>query len=251
MIHENLNTLENTEYNLARLTPTYRDCHYLVLSDLRLALDAFQTDQQMTVLDFGCGGSPYRALFPRADYRRADFVDLTNLDYVIGADSRVAEQSEHFDMILSTQVLEHVPDPAAYLRECHRLLKKDGLLLCSTHGSYEDHGCPYDFHRWTADGLQMAVQNADFRIRSISKLTSGPRALMFLVESYCSVVRFPRSSVGGLAWRLVRRAISHGRVGFHALCDRRFSQNRVVDAASPGHTIYIGLLVCAERSADV
>ena len=30
----------------------------------------------------------------------------------------------------------------------------------------------------------MAVQNANFRIRSISKLTTGPRALMFLVESY-------------------------------------------------------------------
>lgn len=248
MSHESLNTLENTEYNRCRLAPTYGDCLYLHLSDLRLALDAFKTDRQITVLDFGCGGSPYRALFPRADYRRADFADLTNLDYVIDADSRVTERSEHFDMILSTQVLEHVPDPTAYLSECHRLLKNGGLLLCSTHGIYEDHGCPYDFHRWTADGLRLALQNADFRIRSISKLTTGPRALMFLVENYRNAVTFPRSALVGLGWRLVCRAIDYGLARFHALCDSQFSRNRVVDAASPGHAIYVCLQVCAEKT---
>ena len=248
MSHESLSTLESAEYNRCRLAPAHGDPHhYLHLSDLRLALDAFKTETQITVLDFGCGGSPYRALFPNADYRRADVVDVANLDYAIDAESRVMEQPEKFDLILSTQVLEHVPEPAAYLNECHRLLKKGGLLLCSTHGIFQDHGSPYDFHRWTADGLRKALENGDFRIRNILKLTTGPRALMFLVENYRNTVRFPRMSLVGLGWRLLRRAINYDLSGFHALCDKQFSLNRVVDAASLGHAFYVCLLVCAEK----
>jgi SAM-dependent methyltransferase len=249
MKHENLNTLEDTKYNRARFAPTCGDSsHYLHLSDIRLALEPFKTEREIDILDFGCGGSPYRGLFPRAVYRRADFASLTNLDYVIDSDSGVSEQGERFDMILSTQVLEHVPNPGGYLKECNRLLKKGGVLLCTTHGTYEDHGCPFDFQRWTADGLRMLVQNANFKIRSVLKLTTGPRALMFLVENYCHTVKFSRRTAVGLGWRLVERAISRNRASFHSLCDRTFATNRVVHDEVPGHAIYLCIQICAEKT---
>jgi ubiquinone/menaquinone biosynthesis C-methylase UbiE len=34
-----------------------------------------------------------------------------------------------FDIITLWDVLEHTPDPKAMLQECHRLLKRDGLLV--------------------------------------------------------------------------------------------------------------------------
>jgi SAM-dependent methyltransferase len=37
-----------------------------------------------------------------------------------------------FDVVLSFQVIEHVPDPPRYLAEVRRLLTKDGLLLLAT-----------------------------------------------------------------------------------------------------------------------
>jgi SAM-dependent methyltransferase len=42
---------------------------------------------------------------------------------------------DRFDAVCMFQVLDHVPDPAALLRECRVVLKPGGLLLCVTHDS--------------------------------------------------------------------------------------------------------------------
>jgi SAM-dependent methyltransferase len=39
--------------------------------------------------------------------------------------------SETFDVIFCTQVLEYLPEPAAAVRELHRVLKPDGIALLS------------------------------------------------------------------------------------------------------------------------
>lgn len=57
-------------------------------------------------------------------------------------------------MILSTQILEHVEDPAQHLRKYHRTLRNDGLLILSTRG-YRAHRIDlHDFWRWTSEGLK-------------------------------------------------------------------------------------------------
>ena len=63
-------TLAGERYNRARLRPIPGEPDYLHLRDLRDALAPFATNDPIRILDFGCGGSPYRTLFPNADYRR-------------------------------------------------------------------------------------------------------------------------------------------------------------------------------------
>lgn len=59
-----------------------------------------------------------------ADLDHAEVHLVEDVDLPFGDDS--------FDVVESTDVIEHVSDPARYLRELHRVLRSDGLVLLST-----------------------------------------------------------------------------------------------------------------------
>jgi SAM-dependent methyltransferase len=187
-----LQTLEQPGYVRLRLDPKPGDADYLHLSDLLKALELYRSADAIWILDYGCGGSPYRSLFPNSHYRRADFANMANLDYVLDNDCRIDERDAVFDLILSTQVAEHVSDPAGYFAECARLLKLGGTLLCTTPGTYPEHGCPYDFQRWTADGLARDVKAAGLEVDRVLKLTTNGRALFYLMQRFSGWLDSPR-----------------------------------------------------------
>ena len=54
------------------------------------------------------------------------------IDYRATSAEALAEAGESFDAVLNMEVVEHVPDPAAYLAACARLVKPGGLMACST-----------------------------------------------------------------------------------------------------------------------
>lgn len=242
---------ENT-YVRQRLKPEHGDPHYLHLSDLRCALDLVpRPDLSARLLDYGCGGSPYRELFPAQVYHRADFVGFPNLDYELSENSTISAPKDSYDIILSTQVLEHVQSPSTYLGECYRLLRPGGKLILSTHGTYEDHGCPYDFHRWTADGLKIALEKAGFRVLTLRKLTCGVRALVYLACIMQRKLVTPDRTLLGLGLRVLQRILRNYPREINSFCDRAFpATDRISEITSDtyGPNFYISLLVEAEKS---
>lgn len=90
------------------------------------------------VLDLGAGSCPYRSLFSHCEYRAQDFAQLQGaqlryggygaIDYVCDA-SAVPVGDASFDAVLCTEMLEHVPDPIAVIREIARILKPGGKLI--------------------------------------------------------------------------------------------------------------------------
>jgi SAM-dependent methyltransferase len=54
-----------------------------------------------------------------------------------------------FDAVICSELLEHVPDPAAGLREAYRVLHKGGTLLICVPFLHRIHGDPYDYGRYT------------------------------------------------------------------------------------------------------
>ena len=54
-----------------------------------------------------------------------------------------------FDAVICSELLEHVPDPLAVLREVYRVLRAGGTLLVCVPFLYRIHGDPYDFGRYT------------------------------------------------------------------------------------------------------
>ena len=235
----------SSEYLRERQQPRPGDNMYLHLSDLLLGLkQTMSGTQPKRVLDYGCGGSPYRFLFPQASYIRADLPHIDGLDHIIKPDGSVDVSSGTVDLVISSQVLEHVPDPAVYLAECHRVLEPGGSLLLSTHGLFPDHGCPYDFQRWTADGLSRAVLTAGFKIESLKKMTSNKRALAFYQDLYSRFLKKNKKTLFGFIYWMLHLAITQRRAYYHRWCDEYLSDCRVVDASS-NHGFYVGLIVKA------
>lgn len=117
------------------------------------------------MLDYGCAARPYRSLLPSGvEYVGADLDGNLEADVTIGEDGRLPCEDAEFDAVLSTQVLEHVDDPVAYLAECARVLKPGGTLMLSTHGLMYYHRDPEDYWRWTSSGLVRVVESANFSV---------------------------------------------------------------------------------------
>lgn len=239
--------LEETTYLRRRLDPRPGDPHYLHLSDLRLALEQARNRHPCRILDFGCGGSPYRSLFAGSPYHRADLPGPSGLDFIIDERSRLPVPDGCYDLVLSTQVLEHVPSPEDYLAECFRVLRPGGQLLLTTHGTFYDHGSPHDYQRWTADGLQSQIKQAGFQVHKVKKLTTGPRALLLLLEHFQTTLLSARWNWGGVCLRLLRIPFRFRLPVFHRFLDKAFDRHRVVDARKPEHGFYIAILVTAVR----
>jgi SAM-dependent methyltransferase len=107
---------------------------------VRAALELLRTPPSAQVLDVGCGtGANLRLL---ADY---GFLDVTGLDRSEDAIRWCAEKGlpevtsgdlcdlpfpdAHFDLVLATDVLEHIDDEAAALSELRRVLRPGGTLM--------------------------------------------------------------------------------------------------------------------------
>jgi SAM-dependent methyltransferase len=159
----------------SRLRPPAFHSRWYHLSALRNVLaEEFKTamgerGSSQTLVDLGCGSMPYREIFQHLvdRYIGVDLPGNLQADLHFGQDGRAPLEDAVVDIILSSQVLEHVPAPRAYLQEAHRLLKPGGLLFLSTHGYWMYHPDPTDFWRWTGEGLRMEIERAGFRIAHI------------------------------------------------------------------------------------
>jgi SAM-dependent methyltransferase len=97
------------------------------------------------VLDVGGRIQPYRALlngregkYVAVDMRRSPRVS------VLAAAEEIPLRSEQFELVICTQVLQYVADPARAIAEIFRLLKPGGHLLMSVPAAYprdSEHEC--------------------------------------------------------------------------------------------------------------
>ncbi len=214
---------------MSRLKPSFFSDRYYFLTRLRKQMEQIIGERVrprdgMLIIDLGCGDMPYRPLFERngARYVGIDLVcnDVADLHASVEDSLPLAEGS--VDVVLSTQVLEHVPEPTRYLSEIRRILKPDGLVIISTHGYWMYHPHPTDFWRWTGPGLRKLVADAGYRVlecRGIMGLASTGFHLM----QDGLLAHFPR---------IVRRTIAPLTQGLVALADNLSSDRERENDAS-------------------
>ncbi len=141
----------------------------------RVVLQHARVEPGQTVVDIGCGTRPYQSLFRQLglEYIACDLDG--DCDIVIEPQYPIPLEDACADIIVSFQVLEHVWDLDWYLGECLRLLKPEGRLILSTHGTWLYHPHPTDYRRWTRDGLIAELQSRGFAVEHTAAVM-GPLA---------------------------------------------------------------------------
>jgi SAM-dependent methyltransferase len=120
------------------------------------------------LVDFGCGNKPYHSFFQSrvTQYIGVDLIqnESGTVDIVLENSLSLPLEANSVDCVLSTQVLEHVPEPEEYLKEVSRVLKPRGRLLLSCPGSYMLHEEPHDYYRYTSYGLQLLLEKCNLKV---------------------------------------------------------------------------------------
>ena len=167
---------------------------YFVRKELFENIKYFAVNFNGKILDVGCGSKPYEKLFSVDEYIGLEYnssknIENKNVDYFNKADYLYSGgafpfEDNFFNGVISTQVLEHVPDPRLFLIEINRVLKKDGLILISFPLMFYEHEKPYDFFRFTSFGIQKLLKETGFEIIEKKKLATSAKTLVHLSACY-------------------------------------------------------------------
>lgn len=140
------------------------------------------------IVDVGCGLQPYRHFFLHTLYIGIDVEDSGRNAEDKCADKyfdgiKIPLESESFDAVLCTEVLEHAVDPELLVAEIFRILRPGGRLCVTVPFMWGLHELPYDFRRFTSFGLAKLVSGCGFEIDRQENINVGARAVRTLIDS--------------------------------------------------------------------
>ncbi len=129
---------------------------YLHFSTLSEDIQKYAKYAKGTLIDVGAGLAPYKSFFKNVK----KYIKMDNFEYpgskpdIIGDALNIPMKDKSVDSVFSSQVLEHIKDPQKMVNEIHRILKKDGVCILTTHMAQVLHGEPHDYFRFTEYGLR-------------------------------------------------------------------------------------------------
>lgn len=155
------------------------------------------------LLDVGCGNQPYRRYFavdhyvgleiprPEAIQHAECFYDGSRFPFADGS----------FATVLTSQVLEHVFEPARFLAEINRVLCPGGQLILTVPFVWDEHEQPWDYARYSSFGLKYLLEQHGFSVSQQIKLGADCSTLAQLLNAYLYKVTLTRwRPVNLLCW---------------------------------------------------
>jgi len=143
----------NVKAFLKKLIPTLK-----IHSVTRISLDLelrrqFKRLKPGIVLDVGSSYSPYKKYISHTKYLTLDIDEETKPDICCDL-HKIEWQSNYFDTVIATEVLEHLYEPSRAINEIYRILKPGGICILSTRFIFHYHAIKTpDYYRFTWDSL--------------------------------------------------------------------------------------------------
>lgn len=151
--------------------------------------------------DIGSGNSPYKKYFlPQAlEYISIDNSQVNNVafnaseSFLEGDIKNLPLKDGYCDTVILTQVLEHIDDTQKAISEVHRILKKDGVLIISTPFIYQEHIAPFDYYRFSENGLRFVLK--DFEIVEFHRQGYFGTAIVSQINGFLWIVASKNKTV--------------------------------------------------------
>jgi len=141
-------------------------------------LDEFKEKRVIEVGSKYVNGSvrPFIEKFLRPkEYVGVDIEMGKYVDSIVPAERLVEEFGEEsFDILVSTELLEHVSDWRNVIDNFKRTLKKDGLLFLTTRSlGFPYHGYPYDFWRFEIEDFKKIFSDSNIIVLERDLVSPG------------------------------------------------------------------------------
>lgn len=178
--------------------PFWYPWYYICILLRKAYVKAFEKNltkgQGYKLLDYGCGVKPYEYILKDycSVYTGADIGYNPKAEISIEPGQNLPVNDNSYDILLSSQVLEHVEDVPHYLSESNRVLKVGNLMFLSTHGTWQLHSSPIDIQRWTSYGLKKLIESYNFEIIDflpvLGQLALTSQLRLTFYDSFANVV---------------------------------------------------------------
>lgn len=171
----------------------------------RVTLDRFVQAHASTglTLDIGAQNGPYAAFFPKRvalDIRPGRGVRI------IGDAMSLGIADDTFDVVLCTEVLEHLPEPQRGVDEMFRVLRPGGTLLLTTRFLFPIHDAPHDYFRFTKYGLRYLLRR--FTITELREETDSLGAVAVLLQRLGMQARSIGPASARAVWLVAARLVN-------------------------------------------
>jgi SAM-dependent methyltransferase len=110
----------------------------------------------------------------KKDWAEIGFKSYTTTDFP-EFDICAEKLDRTFDVIVSDHVFEHLEHPLQAAQNIFEMLKPGGHFVIAVPFLVKIHGRPYDFNRWTPDGMKRLLKNAGFSEDTIEIQSWGNR----------------------------------------------------------------------------
>lgn len=123
------------------------------------------------MLDVGCGSRRYENIFSGAveTYVGLDWPEVKDRSSpdVIGDAMKLPISTASIDVVLATELMEHLPAPSDFLMEVSRVLRPAGIFILSVPFMEPIHEAPRDYYRFTPFSLTLLLEQYGFSIQRI------------------------------------------------------------------------------------
>lgn len=180
--------------------------HYVARKSILYFMKMNVAEFSGTVVDLGCGNMPYKELvLSQKNVQHYISIDVAQSEFyknspdIIWNGKEIPLADNSVDVVLFTEVIEHLAEPLAVCKEVNRVLRVNGKIIGTTPFFWPIHEAPNDIQRFTPFGLQKVLENAGFK--EIRILAPGGWRLS-LAQFLCIYIGF------GVNSKLVKKLLS-------------------------------------------